>query len=69
MCNGKFLNKDPNEAWEYLDSFVESAQNCDTSNGIKHLKQSNNPRRGGMYLLKNKEDDVNASPNTNAQQK
>ena len=39
---------------------MESAQNWDTSDGTEHLKQSNNSKGGGMYLLKNEEDDVNA---------
>jgi hypothetical protein len=26
MCNGEFLNKDPNEAWEYFDHLAENAQ-------------------------------------------
>ena len=60
MCNEDFLNKDPDEAWEYLDFLAESAQNWDTSDGTEHLKQSNQSKGGGMYLLKNEEDDVNA---------
>jgi len=26
MCNDEFLNKDPNEAWEYFDQLAENAK-------------------------------------------
>ena len=58
MCNGDFFNKDPDEVWQYLDSLVDSAQTWDPCDGTEHLKQLN--KGGGMYLLKNEEDDVNA---------
>jgi hypothetical protein len=25
MCNGEFLNKNPNEAWQYFDQLAENA--------------------------------------------
>ena len=60
MCNGEFLSKNPDEAWEYLDSLAESAQNWDTSDGVDNPRQSNNPKGGGIYQLQEDEMELNA---------
>ena len=31
MCNGEFMNKEADEAWDYLEELAENAQSWDTS--------------------------------------
>jgi hypothetical protein len=31
MCNGEFMNKAPDEAWDYFDLLAENAQVWDTT--------------------------------------
>uniref|UniRef100_A0A2N9H0L4 Reverse transcriptase/retrotransposon-derived protein RNase H-like domain-containing protein n=1 Tax=Fagus sylvatica TaxID=28930 RepID=A0A2N9H0L4_FAGSY len=61
MCNGAFLNKDPNEAWQYFDQLAENAQSWDPSapfeNSIK-TKPSTTSSGGRHHLME--EDDLNA---------
>ena len=57
MCNGEFMNKDPEEAWDYLDMLAENAQTWDTSNKIERPKITPTAK-GGMYLIK-EDNDVN----------
>ena len=35
MCNGEFMNKDPEEAWDYFNILTENAQIRDTSDKIE----------------------------------
>ena len=56
MCNGEFMAKKPNQAWIYLQFLADSAQNWDTSEGIDPVKQSNQAKGGGLYVLKEKDD-------------
>lgn len=55
MFNGEFLNKDPKEAWDYLESLFKNAQSWETSVAIEMPKQSSNPMGGGIYHLKEEE--------------
>ncbi|XP_038981148.1 uncharacterized protein LOC120110398 [Phoenix dactylifera] len=60
MCNGRFLEKQPDEAWEYLDSLAETAQLWD--NGDRNNKSLSKPTssvQGGLYNLRT-EDDLHA---------
>ena len=57
MCNGEFLNKDPNE--DYFDLLAENAQSWDTTDTFDRSKASTNPSRGGKYQLK-EDDDLSA---------
>ena len=59
VCNGEFLNKDPNEAFDYFDLLAENAQSWDTTDTLDRSKASTNPSRGGKYHLR-KDDDLNA---------
>ena len=34
LCNGEFLDKDPDEAFDCFDSLAENAQSWDTTDGI-----------------------------------
>lgn len=45
MLNG-FLNKDPEEARDYLESRAEHTQPWDALEGIEKPKQSSNPKGG-----------------------
>ncbi|XP_042991370.1 uncharacterized protein LOC122318232, partial [Carya illinoinensis] len=61
MCNGDFLNKDPDDAWDYFDQLAENAQSWDNTD---RSDRSNKPKlsamsQEGIYVLKGT-DDVNA---------
>ena len=45
MCNGEFLNKDPDEAFDYFDLLVENAQSWDTTDTSDRSRASTNPSR------------------------
>jgi hypothetical protein len=52
MCSGEFLNKDPNEALEYLEKVAEIAQSWDTSDPNGSRKAGAQvPLGGGKYTL------------------
>ena len=55
MCNGKILNKDLDEAFDYFDLLAENAQSWDATNTSDRSKASTNPFGGGKYQLR--EDD------------
>jgi hypothetical protein len=58
MCNGEFLNKDPNEAWKYFDHLAENAQSWDTTTP-KSSSKTRPPTTissGGMYHLREMDD-------------
>jgi hypothetical protein len=55
MCNGEFMNKAPDEAWDYFDLLAENAQVWDTTEGIDKVKPEPNSR-GGLYHVKADED-------------
>ena len=57
MCNGEFLNKDPNE--DYFDLLAENAQSWDTTETFDRSRASTNPSGGGKYQLK-EDDDLSA---------
>ena len=54
MCNGEFLNKDPDEAFNYFDLLAENT--IDTSD---RSRASTNPSGGGKYQLR-EDDDLSA---------
>ena len=56
MCNGEFMNKEPEEAWDYFDMLAENAQTQDTSDKIEKSKTTSTAKER-IYLIK--EDDVN----------
>ena len=43
MCNGEFLNKDPNKAFDYFDLLVENAQSWDTTGTSDRSRASTTP--------------------------
>ena len=51
MCNGEFMNKEPEEAWDYFNMLAENAQTWDTSDKVENPKT-----KGGIYLLKEDQD-------------
>ncbi|XP_038978855.1 uncharacterized protein LOC120109176, partial [Phoenix dactylifera] len=57
MCNGEFMNKEPEEAWDYFDLLAENAQAWDTTDKNEKPQKSTNTK-GGMYHVK-EENDVN----------
>ncbi|XP_075655080.1 uncharacterized protein LOC142625280 [Castanea sativa] len=59
MCNGEFLNKDPDEAFDYFDLLAKNAQSWDTTDTPDRSRASMNPFGGGKYQLR-KDDDLNA---------
>jgi polyhydroxyalkanoate synthesis regulator phasin len=58
MCNDEFLNKDPNEAWEYVDHLAENAQSWDTTapKSSSETKLSTITSSGGLYHLREGDD-------------
>ena len=59
MCNGEFLNKDPDEALDYFSTLAENAQSWDVKdpNDVpRTLPGSSQSQRGGIYDLKDRED-------------
>ena len=59
MCSGEFLNKNPNEAFEYFDLLAENAQSWDTIDTSDRSRASTNPSGGGKYQLR-EDDDLSA---------
>jgi hypothetical protein len=61
MCNGAFLNKDPNEAWQYFDQLAENAQSWDPSAPSENSSKTkpSTTSGGGRHHL-GEEDDLNA---------
>ena len=59
MCNGEFLNKDPNEAFDYFDFLAENAQFWDTTDTSDRSKASTNPSGGGKCQFR-EDDDLSA---------
>ena len=55
MCSGEFLNKIPNEAFEYFDLLAERAQSWDTIDTSNRPRASINPSGGGK--CQHREDD------------
>jgi hypothetical protein len=55
MCNGEFMNKAPDEAWDYFDLLAENAQDWDTTEKIDKAKPEPSSR-GGLYHIKADED-------------
>ena len=49
MCNGEFLNKDPDKAFNYFDLLTENAQSWDTTDTSDRSRASTNPSRGDKY--------------------
>ncbi|XP_065632127.1 uncharacterized protein LOC136061279 [Quercus suber] len=58
MYNGEFMNKSPDEAWDYFDLLVDDALVLETTNTSERAKLGPSSK-GGLYHLK-EEDDVNA---------
>ena len=60
MCNGEFLDKEPDEALEYLDHLAENSQSWHSVNSSEGSIRSNlaNSNKGKYYL--SQEDDLNA---------
>ena len=59
MCNGEFLNKDPDEAFDYFDLLAENAQSWDTTDTLDRSRASTNLSGGGKYQLR-EDDDLSA---------
>ncbi|KAJ4717036.1 DNA-directed DNA polymerase [Melia azedarach] len=60
MCNGEFLDKDPEEALEYLDHLAENSQSWQTTSSSENSIRSNlASSSGGKYTL-SQEDDLSA---------
>ena len=58
MCNGEFMNKEADEAWDYLEELAESAQSWDTPKPT-NSKIGQQKEKGGMYVL-SEEDSISA---------
>jgi hypothetical protein len=58
MCNGEFMSKSPDDAWDYFDLLAENAQVWETTNTIEREKPGPSSK-GGLYHLK-EENDVNS---------
>ncbi|XP_022859157.1 uncharacterized protein LOC111379951, partial [Olea europaea var. sylvestris] len=60
MCNGEFLDKDPDEALEFLDHLAENSQSWQTIKPIENsIRSSLASSSGGKYQL-SQDDDLNA---------
>ena len=59
MSNGTFLDKSPDEAFDYFNFLAESAQSWDTQNDYDRSIPNTEPFGGGKHRL-TPEDDVNA---------
>ncbi|XP_022855492.1 uncharacterized protein LOC111376749 [Olea europaea var. sylvestris] len=60
MCNGEFLDKDPDEALEFLDHLAENSQSWQTVKPIENsIRSSLASSSGGKYQL-SQDDDLNA---------
>ena len=58
MCNGEFLDKDPENAWDYFDQLAENAQSWDNSDQSIKTKASPSSH-WGMHVIR-ENDDVSA---------
>ena len=58
MCNGEFLDKDSDDAWDYFDHLAENAQSWDDSDQSNKTKH-NSVSHGGMHVIR-EDNDVNA---------
>ncbi|VVA39094.1 PREDICTED: LOW QUALITY PROTEIN LOC1, partial [Prunus dulcis] len=56
MCNGNFMYKDPEDAFDFLDEIAEKSHIWSTPNTFEpnsqKAKSSINPSNGGIYHLK-----------------
>ena len=57
MYNGEFLNKDPDETFDYFDLLAENTQSWDTTYASDRSRASTNHSRGGGGTYKLTEDD------------
>ena len=55
-CNGEFLNKNPNEVFDYFDLLAENAQSWDTIDTSNKSRSSTNPFGVGKYQLREDDD-------------
>ena len=53
MCNGEFLNKDPDGALDCFDLLAKNAQSWDTTDTSNRSRASTDPSWGGKYQLRN----------------
>ncbi|CAL2257708.1 unnamed protein product [Prunus armeniaca] len=71
MCNGNFMYKDPEDAFDFLDEIAEKSQIWSTPNTFEpnsqKAKSSINPSSGGIYHLK-EEDSLKAQLATMARE-
>ena len=58
MCNGEFMNKEAEEAWDYFDELAKNAQSWDTSRPT-NSKTSQQKEKWGIYVL-SEEDNISA---------
>ena len=58
MCNGEFMNKEAEEAWDYFDILAENAQSWDTTKPA-NPKISQQRENGGIYVF-SEEDNISA---------
>ena len=59
MCNGEFLNKDPDKAFDYFDLLAKNAQSWVVIDTSDRSRASTNPSRGGKYQFR-EDDDLSA---------
>ena len=55
MCNGEFMNKETEEAWDYFDMLAENTQSWDTSKPTSS-KQPQAKEKGEIYVLDEQDD-------------
>lgn len=51
MCNGEFMDKDPEEAWDYFDFLAENSQSWNSTNNPEEMKPIDSSK-GMIYSLK-----------------
>ncbi|KAK9991421.1 hypothetical protein SO802_026406, partial [Lithocarpus litseifolius] len=56
MCNREFLNKDPDEDFDYFDLLAENAQSWDTTDTSNRSIASTSSSGGGKYQLRENDD-------------
>ena len=56
ICNREFLNKDPDETFDYFDLVAENAQSWDTIDTSNKSRSSTNPFGVGKYQLREDDD-------------
>ena len=57
MCNGEFIDKDPDEAWDYIKILAEKIQTWEGPEKVKRSKPTPS-FKGGLFHLR-EEDDLN----------